>query len=355
MDHTVRRTQDESFELDQRGGRRDASARRVARRFVFVQFSRLLGNYPRSRHGKGYVCTNDTGLLVQSRSGHAFAAPTSCCSMSPARSIRLVGNSPTNPNARGGSAFAERHDGKVNRAASQYVTRRAACLAYRPRAPNRDRVPTRQSTRRDDTEEVTGADVLPESALPRAELFVMPGNERCHGAHGRPEQALDNCTRLGHKPRPGVGQGGDPLRPLGGAGIGMLVGLPTGSRRPVAVGGSWGWPALRPGMVPRPGGTPQPPVSGLEPNRRHSCSDADSRASPASRINSMSILVDKNTRVICQGLGKAGTFHAMQCREYGTQIVGGVAPGQGRHRQGRLPAVQHRGRGGAQDRGQRHA
>src|SRR5215468_5279074 len=43
----------------------------------------------------------------------------------------------------------------------------------------------------------------------------------------------------------------------------------------------------------------------------------------------MSILVDKNTRVLCQGMGKAGTFHAIQCREYGTQIVGGVAPGKG--------------------------
>lgn len=43
----------------------------------------------------------------------------------------------------------------------------------------------------------------------------------------------------------------------------------------------------------------------------------------------MSILVDKNTRVLCQGLGKVGTFHATQCREYGTQVVGGVAPGKG--------------------------
>jgi succinyl-CoA synthetase alpha subunit len=43
----------------------------------------------------------------------------------------------------------------------------------------------------------------------------------------------------------------------------------------------------------------------------------------------MSILVDKNTKVLVQGLGKAGTFHAQQCREYGTQIVGGVAPGKG--------------------------
>ncbi len=43
----------------------------------------------------------------------------------------------------------------------------------------------------------------------------------------------------------------------------------------------------------------------------------------------MSILIDKNTRVLCQGLGKAGTFHAMQCREYGTLVVGGVVPGKG--------------------------
>jgi succinyl-CoA synthetase alpha subunit len=43
----------------------------------------------------------------------------------------------------------------------------------------------------------------------------------------------------------------------------------------------------------------------------------------------MSILIDKNTRVLVQGMGKAGTFHAQQCREYGTQIVGGVAPGKG--------------------------
>ncbi|HEV3144958.1 MAG TPA: succinate--CoA ligase subunit alpha [Gemmataceae bacterium] len=43
----------------------------------------------------------------------------------------------------------------------------------------------------------------------------------------------------------------------------------------------------------------------------------------------MSILVNKNTRVICQGFGKAGTFHAIQCREYGTQIVGGISPGKG--------------------------
>jgi len=43
----------------------------------------------------------------------------------------------------------------------------------------------------------------------------------------------------------------------------------------------------------------------------------------------MSILVDKNTRVLCQGMGKAGTSHAKLCRDYGTQVVGGVVPGKG--------------------------
>src|SRR3989440_6360449 len=49
----------------------------------------------------------------------------------------------------------------------------------------------------------------------------------------------------------------------------------------------------------------------------------------------MSILVDKSTRVIVQGLtGREGTFHAKACAEYGTQIVGGVTPGKGGTRQG---------------------
>jgi succinyl-CoA synthetase alpha subunit len=43
----------------------------------------------------------------------------------------------------------------------------------------------------------------------------------------------------------------------------------------------------------------------------------------------MSILVDKNTGVITQGMGRAGLFHSQQCRDYGTQLVGGVAPGKG--------------------------
>ena len=44
----------------------------------------------------------------------------------------------------------------------------------------------------------------------------------------------------------------------------------------------------------------------------------------------MSILVDKNTKVVVQGLtGREGTFHAKACQEYGTKIMGGVTPGKG--------------------------
>ncbi len=43
----------------------------------------------------------------------------------------------------------------------------------------------------------------------------------------------------------------------------------------------------------------------------------------------MSILVNRETRVICQGItGKAGEFHTKGCKEYGTKMVGGVTPGK---------------------------
>ena len=52
----------------------------------------------------------------------------------------------------------------------------------------------------------------------------------------------------------------------------------------------------------------------------------------------MSILVNKNTQVICQGFtGKQGTFHSEQALAYGTKMVGGVTPGKGGQRHLGLP------------------
>ncbi|MCL4820302.1 MAG: succinate--CoA ligase subunit alpha [Vicinamibacteria bacterium] len=43
----------------------------------------------------------------------------------------------------------------------------------------------------------------------------------------------------------------------------------------------------------------------------------------------MSVLCGKDTRLVVQGMGKHGTFHAKGCRDYGTNVVGGVTPGKG--------------------------
>jgi succinyl-CoA synthetase alpha subunit len=43
----------------------------------------------------------------------------------------------------------------------------------------------------------------------------------------------------------------------------------------------------------------------------------------------VSVLVGKSSRVLVQGMGKHGTFHAIACRDYGTKVVGGVTPGKG--------------------------
>lgn len=52
----------------------------------------------------------------------------------------------------------------------------------------------------------------------------------------------------------------------------------------------------------------------------------------------MSILINKDTKVICQGItGSAGMFHTTGCAEYGTQMVGGVTPGKGGQTAAGLP------------------
>ena len=52
----------------------------------------------------------------------------------------------------------------------------------------------------------------------------------------------------------------------------------------------------------------------------------------------MSVLVDKNTRLIVQGItGKEGTFHTRQMIDYGTNVVGGVTPGKGGTRHEGVP------------------
>ncbi|MGD8270019.1 MAG: succinate--CoA ligase subunit alpha, partial [Desulfobacterales bacterium] len=52
----------------------------------------------------------------------------------------------------------------------------------------------------------------------------------------------------------------------------------------------------------------------------------------------MSIFVDKNTRVLVQGItGREGMFHTRQCIEYGTKVVAGVTPGKGGQKMDDVP------------------
>ena len=65
----------------------------------------------------------------------------------------------------------------------------------------------------------------------------------------------------------------------------------------------------------------------LHHRRRHD-RGREERGRPAAG-DAMSVLVGKDTRLLVQGMGKHGTFHAIGCREYGTNVVGGVTPGKG--------------------------
>ena len=69
----------------------------------------------------------------------------------------------------------------------------------------------------------------------------------------------------------------------------------------------------------------------------------------------MSVLVGKDTRLLVQGMGKHGTFHAIGCREYGTNVVGGVTPGKGGTTVEGFPLFDSVERSGAEDRRQRAA
>src|SRR5436305_11692444 len=59
-------------------------------------------------------------------------------------------------------------------------------------------------------------------------------------------------------------------------------------------------------------------------------SGAFRRTEFAAPVGIMSILIDRNTKVICQGFtGRNGTFHSEQAIAYGTRMVGGTSPGKG--------------------------
>ena len=142
-----------------------------------------------------------------------------------------------------------------------------------------------------------GAERLPAHPL-------RPQGEGGAGQHLRRHHALRHHRR-GH---PDGGQGGEARRAAGGA--------PAGHQR----------------------GTGAEDARGERASDHHRRNDGrgrrEGRRGRARLIekgaSDMSILVNKNTRLICQGItGSNGKFHAEQCQKYGTNLVGGVTPGKG--------------------------
>ena len=70
----------------------------------------------------------------------------------------------------------------------------------------------------------------------------------------------------------------------------------------------------------------------------------------------MSILVNKDSKIICQGItGSQGSFHTEQCIEYGTNVVAGVTPGRGGVEHLGVPVYDTMRRSGQEDRrGRQH-
>ena len=84
--------------------------------------------------------------------------------------------------------------------------------------------------------------------------------------------------------------------------------------------------------------------------RHHAGRGTEGRRSGEGSGVDMSVLVDKNTRLIVQGItGREGTFHAKGCAEYGTKVVGGVTPGKGGTTHEGWPVFDTVRRGGEED------